>query len=299
MSDIKKKIMDILFEEPEQNNSLESQVLEDIKLEGDLYKAPKASDILYGKQEKPSSFIDYFEVPRSNKKDEDDTKIECYELRENVSPIFGVVNQKGKKKKLIDKDMSKAINNTGDSNRKHNDYTNIVISPIYGYDDDKANGVRQAFKDIGESTRVMSDEEIEEKYNEEPAFELVDDETKEVVNESVLEAVEELNQGSYVVEQLEKENEVFEEEDKQEEEIEELDDKEEDDIYYADPQYPLEEEHITQELSKEDIEEAFRKINASNYTSGVFNNSPKNKYDINDDSNDGEDLFDELMKDDD
>lgn len=208
MSDIKKKFLDILFE-PETEEIEAEAPLVDVKVEKPIkeekvetidnkeketVKTPNAKDILYGKQDKPSSFIDYFEVPKVEKYVEE--KPETYEMKENVSPIFGPISQKERKKKTAsEKDIQKAVTSTST-----NEYTGIVLSPIYGYDSGKANDARKTMfgKYIKENQNETNDDLF---YDEEPAFDIPDG-MSETIKEAVQEAVVELNPSKSVIKEI-------------------------------------------------------------------------------------------------
>lgn len=188
MSDIKKKFLDILFEPPVEEiqaeaplTSLKGEEGVNIKKE-EKDNVPKAKEILYGKQDKPSSFIDYFVVPKKETKEE--IAEEAYEMKENVSPIFGpIVHKEKKKKATLEKDIQKAITNNSD------EYTNIVISPIYGYDVSKANDARKTLGDYTKEDKKNDNDDY--LYEEEQAFEIPED-MKETIKEAIQEAVIEL-----------------------------------------------------------------------------------------------------------
>lgn len=208
MSDIKKKFLDILFEPESEEIEAEAPLTEvkektinkETVLSGDIV-APKAKDILYGKQDnKHSSFIDYYVVPKKEKPIED-VQEEAYEMRGNVSPIFGTIAQKEKRKKPVnDKDVQKAIASGATSD----EYVGVVISPIYGYDANKANDARRSLND--RNNKIEDDD-----YNEELAFEMPKADTmNETIKEAIQEAVIELTPSNNQLE--EDEEEEYEEE---------------------------------------------------------------------------------------
>lgn len=290
MGDLKRKIIDILFEdEPPvideaplsdvmntkkevKNMSVENKE----KSKERTVKVPDAKEILYGKKEKQSSFIDYFETgddSSTNKSVAKETKNEeKYELRENVSPIFGLINQKERKKKSAsNKDIQKAV-----VNNPPNEYVSIVISPIYGYDADKANDARKALEDKGskkDSSEIKED--MASIFDDNAPFDMpIDDtEVKEIAREAIFESVVELH----------KNTDNFEEE--VQEEIEEFkQDINQDEL-------PLEEMYTT-EITKDEIKEAFDAVTRNEFKE----NKNESLFDlddyIKDDSKD--DLFNEL-----
>lgn len=205
MSDITKKFLDILFE-PEAEEVEAEAPLKDIKennkdiknISKQQTKSPNVKDVLYGKQNKPSSFIDYFEVPKIEKKVVEETS-ETYEMREKISPIFGPITQKEKKKKQVpEKDIQKAVTVST------SEYTGIVISPIFGYDVVKANDARKTLNDKSstiEEENIVTDPSEDLFSDKEPAFEIPED-MKETIHEAIQEAVVELNAVPYKKETL-------------------------------------------------------------------------------------------------
>ena len=340
MGDIRKKFLDILFEPDseeieaeaplseikEEAVKVENSVIENVK-NIETIKSPNVKDVLYGKQEKPSSFIDYFEVPKTEKPVERDS--ETYEMRENVSPIFGPVVQKERKKKSInDKEVQKAV-----SSINSNDFNGIVISPIYGYDDNKANEARKVLSDSKPKKEKVNVEEISFEEIEVP-FEVPED-MSETIKEAVQEAVVELTPFKAVSEKekVVEENETIQEEqmtleeaednnvsdetyeDELEKEYEEvveeysfdepvIDGEEEEVVSFEEPfddteEFEAIEENLieeTSELSNEDLEN-IKKANRS-----IYDTTPIELFDLDDiteKDNKEKDLFDELIGDDD
>lgn len=292
MSNLKDKIMDILFED--EPPIIDDAPLTDVnyakkepKVTKEAKKEPKAEpssrainakEYLYGQKTKQTSFINYSETPKkATSKNREIEEEEKYELRENVSPIFGVINQKERKKKSAsEKEIQKAVVKSPPS-----EYVSIVISPIYGYDTDKANDARKALdknkKDNGESK-----EEINIFYDDNAPFDMpIDDsEAKEIAREAIFESVVELNKGDNNFEEVEKEEEI---EEKIEEEIEEEIESPQDD------ELPQEELYTT-EITKDEIREAFDAVTKKE-TYNITSLFDLDDY-IKDDSED--DLFDEL-----
>lgn len=241
MSDIKKKFLDILFEQETEEIEAEAPLV-DVKVEKkeevkhneikEPTKSPNVKDVLYGKQDKPSSFIDYFEVPK-REKPVDTVNEETYEMRDNVSPIFGPITQKEKKKKTAtEKEIQKAVSSATQ------EYTGIVISPIYGYDTSKANDARKQLLNKPQKIEDTGDYLYD---FDEPAFEIPEDMT-ETIKEAIQEAVVELNPSS---------NPIIEQnihEDIQEEIVEE---QTSEDVY----EDPIEELNFENDIQEESYEE--------------------------------------------
>lgn len=262
MSDIKKKFLDILFEQETEEIEAEAPLV-DVKVEKkeevkhnekkESIKSPNVKDVLYGKQDKPSSFIDYFEVPK-REKPVDTVNEAPYEMRDNVSPIFGPITQKEKKKKTAtEKEIQKAVSSATQ------EYTGIVISPIYGYDTSKANDARKQLLNKPQKIEDTGDYLYD---FDEPAFEIPEDMT-ETIKEAIQEAVVELNPSSNPIIEQNIQEEIVEEqtsEDVYEDPIEEL--NFENDIQeepYEEPQVEEEvvEEPVVEEDGLEEVQNIF------------------------------------------
>lgn len=290
MGNFKDKIMDILFDsdtdpivedgplkDPIPQKKDTKTIKEDKKLEQnkaplEQVKGPSAKDILYGNKKGKDIFIDIFPSKdgQAASKNEN-SKEEKYELRENVSPIFGVINQKEKKKKQSNiKAEQKAIVNNPPS-----EYVNIVISPIYGYDTARANEARKALEDKTENKQsIRINEDMTSIFDDDAPFDMGQDEvTKQIAREAIEESVVELNKGS----------DEFKEEllMQQEPEIK-IEDREE--------QLP-EEEMFTSEITKDDIREAFNRVEKQSMVNDATSLFDLDDY-VKDDSEN--DLFAEL-----
>lgn len=154
-NDLKKKFLDILFE-PEEDVVEESEITEVRGLKTNTTKETKtikASELIYGQKEtKPliqkevkssNSFInlDIKETKKEEPKPEVKADLsDTYELKHHISPIFGnIENKKAKKEEIVKKPAvsQNAIN--------PKEYTGIVLSPIFGYDNTSADKARVDF----------------------------------------------------------------------------------------------------------------------------------------------------------
>ena len=159
-NDLKKKFLDMLFE-PEEPDEIEEAPIDDVRLSKPKEEKPvdnhekvsqslKAEDILYGTGEVKvnKSFIDYQEIsqPSTNtyhevREDALTDMSETYELKRHISPIFGETEpKKVKKEETVKKPTVSTPINTGKS-----DYTGVVLSPIFGYDNASADKARTDF----------------------------------------------------------------------------------------------------------------------------------------------------------
>lgn len=131
MADLKKKFMDILFDEDDdENQSVENYVHQTKKIE----ESPiRAKDILYRRSNK-NTFIDLNEPKKPTiiedkpVVEEITTKDSTYEMSSHISPIFGPVKENKKKdinvnQEIIDTQTSKPAGS----------HLDIITSPIYGY----------------------------------------------------------------------------------------------------------------------------------------------------------------------
>lgn len=184
MSDIKKRVLDLLFESDSEEVTIDAP-LKDLTTnkKKESSSAMKAKDVLYGDKEFNPSFIDY-EPKTITKKVQQ--KQEKYELKSNISPIFGVLSEAKTAKAITSEIDTKKATESNNAN----DYLNVIISPIYGYDDSKANSARGNLKPDYSSIRneINNDADLD---NE--AFDMHVDSLNETIKEAVQEAVIEFN----------------------------------------------------------------------------------------------------------
>lgn len=308
MSDFKQKIIDIIFE-PETPVVIAEAPLTDVKKAEKpiekkeiltTVKIPKAKDIIYKKQEKDSPFININEVPRKEEPEQNQIVEPVYEMRENVSPIFGPIIQKERKKRnASEKDIQRAINNSFSG-----EYTGIVLSPIYGYDVNKANDARKTLTNVYNVEQSTIDSPYEE------AFEIPED-MKETIKEAVEEAVIELTPKSDTSfinkEEVETSN---VKEDVYESPVEDYDYQIEQGIEESVLPQIIEEDTIQEEKQVEpeaetsetaQIEIPSFKKSTQKATRSIYDTAPIQLFDFDElnNTNENKDLFDELIGDED
>lgn len=128
MADLKKKFIDILFEDDleEQEYQEESYETESVKPVEEKKESPiLAKDILYRKAGQ-SAFINLNEQPKQDTFVED-TK-DTYEMSSQISPIFGLLKEN--KPKVVNVNPETTETQTSKPADAHLD---IITSPIYGY----------------------------------------------------------------------------------------------------------------------------------------------------------------------
>lgn len=182
MNELTKKVLDMLFE-PEKDEVTEEGPIKDISTSKQKTNPLKAKDLLYGKPSDRKPFLDYEDKQQQYKKEE--TNI--YVKQGNVSPIFGEIRTNDRTKDVpsdLDRQRATTITNS--------DYQNIIISPIYGYDSTKANSARGTLKGENQNNLVSDYRNDSYSYTE-PGFEMPEDDTYESVKEAVEEAVTELS----------------------------------------------------------------------------------------------------------
>lgn len=153
--DIKKKFLDILFEteETEEAETIVDEPMKDVKLT-DKPAVLKAHDILYKKdnsintivKQKPeapvqvslsNSFISLNTEPKKEEVKKEEIK-EKYEIKPNISPMFGVVkNGEPVATPIEPKEVfkeEKPFNMSAPLKKSHDSYLGTIISPIFGYD---------------------------------------------------------------------------------------------------------------------------------------------------------------------
>lgn len=128
MADLKKKIVDILFEDdPEDKEYTDEDAEEDGSKSKTSAKESSilAKDILYRKSGQ-SAFINLDEKPKKDSYVEETNEV--YEMSSQISPIFGVIKQN--KPKVVNVDHEKVETLT---NKPADSHLDIITSPIYGY----------------------------------------------------------------------------------------------------------------------------------------------------------------------
>jgi len=199
MGDIKKKIIDILFEDEkpiDEEFDADSPLL-DIKEKSEKkeVKVPSAKDILYGEQNstKGTTFIDLYDKPKEKLKAED----EGYEMMGNVSPIFGLQDGSSTKRKTAKELEPRKPINFEDSDLG---YTGVVLSPIYGYENSKADGARSEIQekiDYLVNEEEPFDYEEEEQEDQQELHELEDDDLPVISDDMFEVAVEKYDEEDF------------------------------------------------------------------------------------------------------
>lgn len=165
MADLKKKFIDILFEDDVDEQELQDDSYYVEKEETPVVSKPveespiKAKDILYRKSSS-SAFINLNEPAEKDTFTLDDLKKDEYEMSSQISPIFGLIKESPKKVMNVDPNITEA-----QTNKPSDSHLDIITSPIYGYatkEDAKENNydVRSA---IGEN----EDEQLHQLFDQE------------------------------------------------------------------------------------------------------------------------------------
>lgn len=214
-NDFKKRFLDILFEPDE----TEEEKVEEVKPQPKTsVKTLDAKEVLYQEKPKNSSFINLEEnTPKKKEvvKPQEKPKVEevkpklikdddkNYVIKDNVSPIFGMVEQKKSEKKIVKKDLKSTIN---PSKYTSNEYIGGIISPIFGYDTEQADKAREVFEqdNIKEEENVVENDVVDEIDLYEAPIDMFEDFEEPYVDETIFEEeVSPLNK--YEVEETPKE----------------------------------------------------------------------------------------------
>ena len=195
-SDLKKRFLDILFEpdEPEVREP-ETKVKPQTPP-----KTIDAKEILYQEKPKNSSFINLEEKSPKKKEEPKPSTIQKveevkpklikdddknYVIKYNVSPIFGMVEQKKTEKKIVKKDSKSTVN---PSKYTSNEYIGGVISPIFGYDTEEADKAREIFETENKvEEEPTQNDEVDEIDLYEAPIDIFEDFEEPYVDETVFE----------------------------------------------------------------------------------------------------------------
>jgi len=129
MADIKKKFIDILFEDEDEESEaleIEKKVNKEKSFETKKESTINAKDILYRKPG-ASVFVNLDETPNNYNKEEKESN-DIYEMSSQISPIFGVIKESKPKNVTYDKDIIDT-----QTNKPVDSHLDIITSPIYGY----------------------------------------------------------------------------------------------------------------------------------------------------------------------
>ena len=171
MADIKKKFIDILFEDDPDDEP------KDLKYDEKLITVQKdspirAEDILYRKPG-TSAFIN-LEEPAVVKQEIDNIEInqEEYEMSSQISPIFGLIKENKRKVVNVDQDIIDT-----QTNKPVDSHLDIITSPIYGYGNkedahDKNYDVKSVTDDSDEESELhhlfdQEEEALNKSYDDE------------------------------------------------------------------------------------------------------------------------------------
>ena len=126
-------VMDLLFEQDEEEVIIADEPLEPVNVAKPA-AYPKAKEVIYNipKPKSTSTFINVDEEVKSEIKTEKESTVSepvVYEAQPNLSPIFGVIK----------------TSVTAQTNPPKNSVLGTVLSPIFGYDTQRANEVREEY----------------------------------------------------------------------------------------------------------------------------------------------------------
>ncbi|MBR4421083.1 MAG: hypothetical protein IKS69_00940 [Erysipelotrichaceae bacterium] len=173
---IKKKFLDILFEDYEDDEAEEEKAVETpiFKDEEKPESPVNAREVLYRKKE-GSAFIDLDETVKPDVVSEEEKIKKEYEMSSQLSPIFGVV---GEKQRNIQPKMEVDDTHT---NRPESSHLDIITSPIYGYgQQDESNYMPSSIGSNAEDDMPFD----EEPYRDEEFNDLMDYVDSEQQNET-------------------------------------------------------------------------------------------------------------------
>lgn len=125
MADLKKKFIDILFEE---NDEEEESVVSSAEAVKRSESPIKAKDVLYRKSSN-SVFVNLNEQPKTvEQAPVQEEKPNVYEMSSQISPIFGVIKENKPKTVNYKPEITES-----QTNKPSDSHLDIITSPIYGY----------------------------------------------------------------------------------------------------------------------------------------------------------------------
>lgn len=166
MADLKKKFIDILFEddpneqEIEENSNLSSPEVKQVRKEAPIL----AKDILYHKSGS-SAFINLDETVGNKDTHVQVESVEEYEMSSQISPIFGVIKENTKKTINVNPEITESL-----TSRPTDSHLDIITSPIYGY------GNKENAIDNNYEVRNIVDDSVQEVNEEDELHHLFDEE---------------------------------------------------------------------------------------------------------------------------
>lgn len=167
MADLKKKFIDILFED----DAEEEEIVDEIPSEErksiaaanakkNIEESPiKAKDILYRKSS-TSPFVNLTETKKPSPVVKEEFTKEEYEMTSQISPIFGLL-QENKDEKIT---VVSNLNET-QTNKPTDSHLDIITSPIYGYS--SGDSLPQ---DNNDQVREDEEEELHHLFDEEESL---------------------------------------------------------------------------------------------------------------------------------
>ena len=125
MADLRKKFIDILFEDDNDDEETNSnEVSTDVrKSESPI----KAKDVLYRKSA-TSPFVNLTEEPKRQEDSVAEKIPEVYEMSSQISPIFGLIKENKPKVVSVKPEITES-----QTNKPSDSHLDIITSPIYGY----------------------------------------------------------------------------------------------------------------------------------------------------------------------
>lgn len=155
MADLKKKFIDILFEDDVDEEELQDSSYLATKNGG---QSIDAKDILYRKNDS-SPFINIEEKLDSNSEQESED-VDEYEMSSQISPIFGLLKESKRKSAEFDSEVIET-----QTNKPNDSHLDIITSPIYGYSNkEDASDNNYEVKDI---LNENEEEELHHLFDEE------------------------------------------------------------------------------------------------------------------------------------
>ena len=167
MADLKKKFIDILFEDDAEEEEIADEIPSEERksiaaanAKKNIEESPiKAKDILYRKSS-TSPFVNLTETKKPSPVVKEEFTKEEYEMTSQISPIFGLL-QENKDEKIT---VVSNLNET-QTNKPTDSHLDIITSPIYGYS--SGDSLPQ---DNNDQVREDEEEELHHLFDEEESL---------------------------------------------------------------------------------------------------------------------------------
>ena len=167
MADLKKKFIDILFEDDAEEEEIADEIPSEERksiaaanAKKNIEESPiKAKDILYRKSS-TSPFVNLNETKKPSSVVKEEFTKEEYEMTSQISPIFGLL-QENKDEKIT---VVSNLNET-QTNKPTDSHLDIITSPIYGYS--SGDSLPQ---DNNDQVREDEEEELHHLFDEEESL---------------------------------------------------------------------------------------------------------------------------------